>query len=351
MTKRPYHRLASALDKLPNGFPRTESGVEIEILKRIFNIEEAEVASHLTRKIEPAIEIAHRAKLDEKDVEQQLSSLARRGMIWSTIEDGKPHYRLAPWIVGLYESQLESLDHELAHLAEDYFQEGGAVGIMTPLPSLHRVVPAQSATKSEWILPYDDVKKLIESYKTFAVADCICRKEQDLLGSRKCEFPLLNCLRFSKQERPPRKGDISKEEALALLDETEKIGLVHTVSNVMEGLTYMCNCCGCCCAILRGVTEFGIKNSVAVANYFAQIKPDACTGCGLCEQRCQVKAISLKDNIASVDLGKCLGCGLCVTGCPVGAARLQLKPEDKRVDPPRDFRVWEDERIQNRGLI
>ncbi len=266
--------------------------------------------------MESSAKIAKRAGLDEKFVEQQLSALAKRGMIWSTVNDGVSLYRLAPWIVGLYESQLELLDHELAHLAEDYFQEGGAAGIMTPLPSLHRVVPAQGAAKSEWILPYDDVKKLLESCKTFTVADCICRKEQDLLGSRKCEFPLLNCLRFSKNERPPRKGDISKEEALALLDETEKIGLVHTVSNVMEGLTYICNCCGCCCAILRGVTEFGIKNSVAVANYFAQVDSDACTGCGVCEKRCQVKAISIKDNVAAVDLEKCIGCGLCADWLP-----------------------------------
>jgi ferredoxin len=351
MTKETYRKLASALDKLPNGFPKTESGVEIEILKRIFKPEEAEAASHLTREMEPATKIAQRAKLDEKEVEKQLSSLTKRGMIWSTLNEGTMYYRLAPWIVGLYESQLETLDHELAHLAEDYFQEGGAKGIMAPHPSIHRVIPARGATKSEWILPYDDVKKLIESNKTFTVADCICRKEQDLLGTRKCDFPLLNCLRFSKHERPPRKGDISKEEALALLDETEKIGLVHTVSNVMEGLSYVCNCCGCCCAILRGVNEFGVKNSVAVANYFAQIDSDTCTGCGLCEKRCQVKAISLIDNVAIVDLEKCIGCGLCASGCPVGAANLQLKPVDKRVDPPKDFRVWEDERLQNRGLI
>jgi electron transport complex protein RnfB len=351
MYKEPYHKLANALDKLPNGFPKTESGVEIEILRRIFKPEEAEVASHLTRKMETSSEIANRANLDEKDVEQLLSSMAKRGVLWSTMIDGKPHYRLEPWIVGLYETQVESMNHEFAHLVENYFQEGGMEGLMKPLPSLHRVIPAQSAVKSEWILPYDDVKKLMKSCKTFAVEDCVCRKQQDLIGGRKCDFPIHNCMRFSKYERPPTKGDISKEEALGLLDETEKIGLVHTVSNVVEGLTYMCNCCGCCCGILRGVTDFGIQNSVAVANYFATVEPDACIGCGLCEKRCQVKAISLMENVAIVDLDKCIGCGLCATGCPVDAARLQLKPEGKRVDPPKDFRVWEDERLKNRGLL
>lgn len=351
MDKDSYHKLASALDQLPSGFPKTESGVEIEILKRLYKPEEAELVSNLSRNMELSTDIARRTKINEAEAEQMLSDLAKRGLIWSTANEGKSQYRLAPWIIGLYEAQVDTMDHSFAHLVEDYFQQGGSKGLMTPLPSLHRVIPAHGAIKTEWILPYDDVKKLMESCKTFAVEDCVCRKQQDLLKSKKCNFPINNCMRFSKYERPPRKGDISKEEALALLDETERIGLVHTVSNVMEGLNYMCNCCGCCCGILRGVTDFGIRNSVAVANYFATIESESCIGCGLCEQRCQVNAVSVKDNIAVVNLEKCIGCGLCVTGCSVGAAKLQLKPEGERVDPPKDYRVWEDERLKNRGLL
>jgi NAD-dependent dihydropyrimidine dehydrogenase PreA subunit len=350
MYRESYQKLASALDKLPNGFPKTDSGVEIEILRRLFKPNEAELASILTREMEPSSEIARRVKLNELEVERMLSDLAKRGLIWSFEVDGAQLYRLAPWIVGIYEAQVDSMDHSFAHLVEDYFQQGGSVGLMKPLPSLHRVIPAQSAVKTEWILPYDDVKTLMESCKTFAVEDCICRKQQDLIGDRKCNFPIHVCMRFSQYERPPRKNDISKEEALALLDETEKIGLVHTVSNVMEGLNYMCNCCGCCCGILRGVTDFGVKNSIAVANYFATVDSELCIGCGTCEQRCQVNAVSVRDNLAVVDLDKCIGCGLCVTVCSIGAAKLQLKPEDKRIEPPKDYRVWENERLKNRGL-
>jgi MinD superfamily P-loop ATPase len=119
----------------------------------------------------------------------------------------------------------------------------------------------------------------------------------------------------------------------------------------MEGLNYMCNCCGCCCGILRGVTDFGIKNSVAVANYVASVDEGSCMGCGLCVERCQVKAVSLGDGVASIDRSMCIGCGLCATGCPVSAATIRLKTEGERVDPPKDYRVWEDERLHNRGLL
>ncbi len=37
-----YHKLAKHLNKTPGGFPATESGVEIRILKRLFTEQEAE---------------------------------------------------------------------------------------------------------------------------------------------------------------------------------------------------------------------------------------------------------------------------------------------------------------------
>ncbi|MCX6653722.1 MAG: hypothetical protein NTY03_01235 [Candidatus Bathyarchaeota archaeon] len=111
-----YDKLASALDKLPNGFARTKSGVEIELLRRIFKPEEAELVSNLTREMESNSEIAHRSNLAEEEVERQLSSLSQRGLVVSAVKDGKSRYRLKPWIVGLLETQLERMDHSFAHL-------------------------------------------------------------------------------------------------------------------------------------------------------------------------------------------------------------------------------------------
>ncbi len=146
-------------------------------------------------------------------------------------------------------------------------------------------------------------------------------------------------------------GTITREEALAFLDRAEQIGLVHTVSNVMEGVGYVCNCCGCCCGLLRGITEWGIEHSVAQANYFAVIDADACSDCGTCVERCQVRAISEADGVPVVDRARCIGCGLCVTGCRQDAAHLQRKPQDEIVVPPLDFAAWERERLRSRGLL
>ena len=350
MSHNVYEQLAKALDKLPNGFPRTPSNVEIQILKKIFSHEEASIASQLTGTTEPVNTIAKRIGLPAKEAETKLAKMAKRGLLWHDKQSTKSSFRLAPFIVGIYEAQLENMDHELAHLVEQYLADGGAAGIMKPQPALHRVIPAQKAVKSEWILPYDDVKTILSQCKTFRLRDCICRVQQDQIGHRKCDFPTKTCLSFSTHESPPNPLNITKEEALAFLDKTEEIGLVHTVSNVMKGVGYVCNCCGCCCGILRGITDWGIKNSVAYANYHAVIDPDKCLGCGTCRKRCQVNAITEQDGISVVNLKKCIGCGLCATKCPNGAAKLKRKPDNETINPPLDFATWEHERLQNRGL-
>jgi len=350
MTDDIYDQLANALDRLPNGFPRTPSNVEVAVLKKIFAPAEAELAAQLRGEMEPVDALAERFGLPVKEAMSKLIHMARRGLVWYEKRAGQHCFRLAPFIVGIYETQLESLDHELAHLVEQYMAEGGAAGIMRPQPAIHRVVPAQSAVKSEWILPYDDVRAILLASNRFQVRDCICRKERSLLG-HPCTLPMRTCLSFSSLEGTPSPDDISQAEALALLDQAEEVGLVHTVSNVIKGVGYICNCCGCCCGVLRGITEYGIENSVARAGYYAVIDPEECLGCGTCIVRCQVGAISEQDGVSVVDRERCIGCGLCVTGCPNDVARLQRRPEAEIVPPPLDFAAWEQARLVNRGLL
>jgi hypothetical protein len=170
-----YGKLADALNKLPNVFPRTKSGVEITILKMVFSPKEAALASQLSGKYESVDNIAKRIGTTAAKVKTVLIEMARRGLIWYDEVDGVPRFRLAPFVVGFYESQLHAMNHKFEHLVEEYFAEGGAEGIMKPQPALHRVIPSQSAVKSEWILPYDDVKTLLQAHRMFSLRDCICR--------------------------------------------------------------------------------------------------------------------------------------------------------------------------------
>src|SRR5512139_2625979 len=140
-----YKQLATALDKLPNSFPRTKSGIEITVLKKIYLPEEANLAGRLTGTSEPAAAIAKRVGLTEAETMNRLKAMEERGFVWRSMATGT--FRLAPFIVGAYEAQLERMDHELAHLVEEYLHQGG-IDIMKPQPAIHRVIPAQVATKT-----------------------------------------------------------------------------------------------------------------------------------------------------------------------------------------------------------
>ncbi len=350
MTDDVFEKLIDALDRLPNGFPRTRSRIELRLLRKIFTEEQARVACVMSRIKESAEDIAERAGMSNEQAISLLDVMAKAGLVWRDKKDEVKVYRLAPFVVGIYEWQLSNMDHELAHLVEEYMLSGGAAGIMKPQPALHRTVPANLALKREMILPYDDVKAMLMGSRSFRLQDCICRKQQELLGKRDCEFPMRSCLAFSTREWPEHPDTISRQKALEFLEEVERIGLVHSVSNVSEGMSYVCNCCGCCCAILRGITEWGIEKSMAAANYYAVIDAEKCTDCGTCRDRCQVDAISEQDDVSVVDLSKCIGCGLCVTGCQNEAARLERKSKEEMVTPPETFEAWELERLCDRGL-
>ena len=349
-----YEALAAALDRLANGFPRTSSGVELRMLRMMFSPEEAALASVLTSAPATLSTLARRSGLKQARTAHSLGRLVERDAVWvSEDESGTTRYRLAPFLPGSFDMHLLiTKDAEYARLAEEYLGGGGGALMMAPQPAIHRVVPARAAIKSEWVLPYDDVRALLLGAEAFRVKECVCRLQAELAGARRCTFPLENCLWFASTPTTAAEGDtVSRTEALALLDEAERVGLVHTVSNAVEGGGYICNCCGCCCHLLRGITDWGIENSVAQANYYAEIDARACpAGCNICARRCQVRAISRRGGAFEVERNRCLGCGLCVSGCPSKAAQLCLRPEGEIVPPPADYEAWERERLRSRGL-
>ena len=91
----------------------------------------------------------------------------------------------------------------------------------------------------------------------------------------------------------------------------------------------MCNCCGCCCGILNSIKSHERPADLVFSNHYADIKPEDCSGCGICIDRCQMDAISIPENIAIIEDGRCIGCGLCVTTCPSDALFLVEKTEKK----------------------
>jgi hypothetical protein len=113
-----YERLAQYLDDLPAGFPRSESGAEMRILRRLFTPEHAELALHLTLIGEEPRVIARRAKIPVEEAARRLEAMDRKGLIFSVQREGQPpQYQALQFAVGFWEGQVNALNRELV---QDY---------------------------------------------------------------------------------------------------------------------------------------------------------------------------------------------------------------------------------------
>lgn len=341
-----YAQLADALDRLPGRFPRTLSGAEIPLLRRLFTDEQARLGAVMGRDYEEVAAIASCAGRPEDETGRLLDEMAALGLVLTRQRGDRRVYRLMQFLDGIVELNMDRFGAELAQLFEAYMSDGGARLLMGK-PAYARVLPAEGSIRSEWVLPYDDVRAILEQTGYILLSDCFCRTERALAGAP-CRFPMHVCLNLHAEEPQGEEGElITTEEALRILALSEEAGLVHTVSNVRGGWDWVCNCCSCCCEWLRGYTEWQIESAV-VRNYRAVVDEASCSGCGDCLGRCQVGALGLTGDVARVDAGSCIGCGLCVTTCPTGALRLERLPEADVTFPPRDREAWEEERVRSR---
>ena len=143
-----YERLAQHLDKLPGGFPPSPSGVELRLLKRLFTPKEAKLAVHLTLNREEAGIIARRAKLGLDETEQRLREMARRGLIFSVEKEGAPAlYQAVPWVVGIYEFQVNNPDDSFFRDVNEYVSTRSKVSkAATDPPDAHHSYRAEHRT-------------------------------------------------------------------------------------------------------------------------------------------------------------------------------------------------------------
>ena len=354
MAEKEYQALAETLNKIPNGYPATESGVELQILERLFTKEEAELASQMRLRFESAADIGARADVDAKEAHRHLKKMVRNGLLRLRKGDGELLFALMPFVVGFYEAQLPNMDVGLATLVEKYFSEIAGKDLLDTTPPVHRVIPVEEAIPFELeIFPHEKASDLLENAKSWAVRDCICRVQQHLLDQG-CEHPVESCLVFAPIEGAFDNSKVdralTKEEAFEILHLAEESGLVHSTANHKHGHNYICNCCTCCCGVLRGVAEFDIPTAIAHSDFLATVDEIACSGCEDCLARCQFQALSVPAGTCEVDIVRCVGCGLCIEECSTGALTL-IRREAGELNPaPENFKEWMVQRADARGI-
>jgi len=334
-----YTKLREFLDTLPAGFPATPTGVEIKLLKKMYTPEQAELTTKLKEEPEEVADIARRTGLDEANLAEKLEEMAQNGLIFRVRDGDKKLYQAYQFIVGTYEFQLKNLDKEFSELFEEYLPYIG-LSMVNVKTSQMRVVPVESSVgvDSE-VATYNRVRELVKQQDLISVAQCICRKEQELLGNG-CSYPGEVCMGFGEFAQYYLDNGMAKqlttEEALKTLDHAEEAGLVLMPTNSQK-VEAICCCCSCCCPSLK-FAKIAPRPSDFVKSYYeAAIDPELCTACGTCAEMCQMDAINEGDDVSDIIDGRCIGCGICVSSCPTEAISLV-----KKADIPEPPAGWRD---------
>lgn len=335
------------LDRQSVGFPATKSGSELKILKFIFTPEEARIAACLTYKPDSIGKIFDKARHlveSPQHLAEMLDRMGKKGGIDIKEVNGERCYCNAPFVVGMYEYQVNNLTPEFLAAFNEYTSnlKFGLEVISTKLPQLRTIPISKSIQPQHNVSTFDQITELLQiAQAPFVVLDCICRKKKGMENDP-CKVTDRNetCLVIGPLARMAQRNGIGREvtrdETIVILEKNQKDGLVLQPSNTKQA-EFICSCCGCCCGMLSIQKMLPKPVDFWASNFYAQIDAPLCSGCGVCEKRCQVGAVkfSSNKNLFLIDLNRCIGCGLCVPTCPQKAISLQKKPLE--TDPPQTW--------------
>jgi NAD-dependent dihydropyrimidine dehydrogenase PreA subunit len=340
------NQLRGRLHQNPIGLP--EHASVYEILSILFTEEEAEVGAKFPFGTVSIEELQNALRRDRHELEGILDGMIKKGLVITTKKEGQTRYLLSMGMTGFFEftfmrtsetlpmERLAELMHTYKNTPEfiqEFFSPGTTRGRVF---SYSDVLPQ---VKSE-VLRFQEAAEYIKNAGKGALSKCYCRHEAWHLGTN-CSAPIDDiCMTLGKSSDFVVEHGFGRratvKELLDTLKKAEDLGLVHIGDNVLEQTTFICNCCGCCCGFLQGITQQHLKHAVTTTHFIAKADAEECNGCGECERRCQIKAIRMEGDYPVIDQEFCLGCGVCAHFCPSGA--IKMEEREKKIIPPRTFK-------------
>lgn len=348
--KASYKSLEERLNRFPQGAPPSKT--LYQILELLFSDKEAALVAQLPIKPFSAKLAANIWGISEKEARIILDGLASRAILLDSEVKGTIIYTLPPPMAGFFEfalmrvrgdidqKLLSELYHEYLNVEEDFVKEL-FFSSETRLGRVFVQEPVLTSDKAVHILDYERASHIIQTAKHIGVSMCYCRHKMEHLDMA-CNAPMDICLTFNTYADSLIRHDFARRidaaEGLELLHQAYENNLVQCGENVREGVSFICNCCGCCCEALIAARKFGSLQPVHTTNFIPSIAEESCNGCGKCVSACPIDVISIKEHTnhntkkAVIDESICLGCGVCVRSCTKKS--ITLIPREERVITP-----------------
>ncbi len=330
------------------------------LVKAVFTEDEAEVFVRLPYVFSDLVRIRKITGLPEKRLQALLDNLCGKGLVVDVWVKQRYYYMPSPLLIGVFEftmmrtgkdakpAEWGPLFYRLLENKESYYHPNmGAGQVMSPARVyLHdeSVLPEEYTR----ILDYESATHIVDTSSKCAVGICSCRHEKLHAGVKKCDLPLETCASFGWAAdyliRHKMAREVTKSEMKDNLSLSREKGLVFCGDNVRRNVTFICQCCSCCCNLLLGITRHGYANTVVTSSFIARVDETACNGCAKCQKACPVNAITvLKSNAgpdskstAVVQEDLCLGCGVCTMECTKKAIKME-KRSQRYIHPKTTF--------------
>jgi formate hydrogenlyase subunit 6/NADH:ubiquinone oxidoreductase subunit I len=352
-TKQSYKSLEERINRFPQGAPPSET--LFKILSILFSEKEAELVALLP--IKPfTVKTASRIwKMKESDTQRILEALASRAILLDIDNNDVQEYILPPPMAGFFEfafmrtrgdidqKVLGELFYQYLNVEEDFVKDL-FLGSETRLGRVFVQEEVLTNDNAVHILDYERASHVIKEAKHIGISMCYCRHKMEHVG-KQCDAPMDICMTFNNvaasliKHKHARRVDSS--EGLELLHKAYEHNLVQCGENVRENVSFICNCCGCCCEAMIAAKKFGMLQPVHTTNFIPRINNDSCTGCGKCSDVCPIGAMEIlsieKENGSKLRKAKvneeiCLGCGVCIRACLKSS--LHFEPRKQKVITP-----------------